>query len=191
MIYQAINNNIELASKLILDGEIIIYPTDTLYGMGVDATNSNAINSLNKLKKRVSPLSIIVSSYDMIKEYIDIKFSLYDDLKNYLPGPYTILLNDMNNILPHEVGQGTNKIGVRIPKANFIIQLVEKINKPVITTSVNYHNSTSMNNISEINKQFSDLSIFYDNINIDSIGSTIIDYSCYPKKIIRYGDVKI
>ena len=52
MIYKAINNNIDLALKLILSGEIIIYPTDTIYGFGVDATNQKAIQKLNRLKKR-------------------------------------------------------------------------------------------------------------------------------------------
>ena len=86
MIYKAINNNIDLALKLILSGEIIIYPTDTIYGFGVDATNQKAIHKLNRLKKRVSPLSIIVSSYDMIREFVDFKFQASDEIKKYLPG---------------------------------------------------------------------------------------------------------
>ena len=96
MIYQATDNNSKLAEKLILEGEIIVYPTDTLYGMGVDATNKKAINKLNQLKGRISPLSIIVNSEKMIKKYIDIKFSFKKDLNKYLPGPFTILLNNFS-----------------------------------------------------------------------------------------------
>ena len=191
MIYQATDNNSKLAEKLILEGEIIVYPTDTLYGMGVDATNKKAINKLNQLKGRISPLSIIVNSEKMIKKYIDIKFSFKKDLNKYLPGPFTILLNNFNNILPEDLSQGTNKIGIRIPKSSFILKVVKNINRPIVTTSVNYHNMKPLNNVDMINKQFNKLSIFAEDINLNSLGSTIIDYTCSPKQVIRQGDGKI
>jgi L-threonylcarbamoyladenylate synthase len=191
MIYQAKDNNSKLAEKLILEGEIIVYPTDTLYGMGVDATNKKAINKLNQLKGRISPLSIIVNSEKMIKKYIDIKFSFKKDLNKYLPGPFTILLNNFNNMLPEELSQGTNKIGIRIPKSSFILKVVKNINRPIVTTSVNYHNMKPLDNVDMINKQFNKLSIFAEDINLNSLGSTIIDYTCSPKQVIRQGDGKI
>ena len=191
MIYQATDNNSKLAEKLILEGEIIVYPTDTLYGMGVDATNKKAINKLNQLKGRISPLSIIVNSEKMIKKYIDTKFYFKEDLNKYLPGPFTILLNNFNNMLPKELSQGTDKIGIRIPKSSFILKVVKNINRPVVTTSVNYHNSRPLNNVDIINKQFNKLNIFTQDINFNSLGSTIIDYTCSPKQIIRQGDGKI
>ena len=61
-------NNLKIASKLLLDGQIIIYSTDTLYGLGVDATNTDAINKINIIKKRKQPYSIIVSSLKMLKK---------------------------------------------------------------------------------------------------------------------------
>ena len=191
MIYQATDKNSKLAEKLILEGEIIVYPTDTLYGFGVDATNKKAINKLNQLKGRSAPLSIIVNSEKMIKEYIDSKFLFKADLNKYLPGPFTILLNNFNNILPHELSQGTNKIGIRIPKSNFILKVVENINRPIVTTSVNYHNSKPINNADTINTQFSELNIFAQDINFNSSGSTIIDYTCSPNEVLRQGDGKI
>ena len=188
MIYKAIKDNLDMASKLILSGEIIIYPTDTIYGLGVDATNQIAINKLNKLKKRISPLSIIVSSYDMIREFIDFEFKDTEELKKYLPGPYTILLNNNNNILPKEVGLDTGKIGVRIPDSKFIIQLVDRIQKPIITTSVNIHNSNLLNDIDSIYNNFSSTNIFSNDLVINSIGSTIIDFTCFPHNVLRQGD---
>ena len=188
MIYKAIKDNLDRASKLILSGEIIIYPTDTIYGLGVDATNQIAINKLNILKKRISPLSIIVSSYDMIREFIDFGFKVTDELKKYLPGPYTILLKNNNNILPRGVGLDTGKIGVRIPDSKFIIQLVEKIQKPIITTSVNIHNSVHLSDIDEIKDNFNSINIFSGKINCNSKGSTIIDFTSINKDIIRFED---
>jgi L-threonylcarbamoyladenylate synthase len=191
MIYEALNKNINIAAKLLLEGEIIVYPTDTLYGLGVDATNKEAINKLNQLKGRIAPLSIIVNSEEMIKKYIDIKFSLKEGLNKYLPGPFTILLNNFNNILPGELSHGTSKIGIRIPKSNFILKVVENINRPIVTTSVNYHNSKPLNSISMINEKFNSLSIFSQKSNFNSRGSTIIDYTCSSKKVLRQGDGKV
>ena len=70
MVYHTkISESIYKASKSLLNGEIIIYPTDTLYGFGVDATNTLAIKKLNELKNRKTPYSIIVNSLDMLKKY--------------------------------------------------------------------------------------------------------------------------
>ena len=84
MIYTADNRYINLAAQKILEGQIIVYPTDTLYGFGVDATNSNAINTLNKLKKRNSPLSIIVSSMEMLEEYANFD-KTYEPFRKMIP----------------------------------------------------------------------------------------------------------
>ena len=73
MIHPCNNETIKKALSIIDSGGIIIYPTDTLYGFGVDATNSNAIEKLNNLKSRKEPLSIIVSSKDEIEQYGKIK----------------------------------------------------------------------------------------------------------------------
>ena len=67
MLYESNDINIQIGAKALIGGEIIIYPTDTIYGFGVDATNSIAINNLNKLKKRIQPYSIIVNSFE--KQY--------------------------------------------------------------------------------------------------------------------------
>lgn len=188
MIYKAIEKNLDLAVKCILNGEIIIYSTDTVYGFGVDATNKKAINKLNKLKGRIAPLSIIVSSEQMIKKYIDTNYLSSKKVNNCLPGPFTFLLENFNNILPEEIGLKTGKIGIRIPNTPFVIKLVEKLKRPIVTTSVNIHNEDSLNDISSISKQFGEINIFSDYINNNSTGSTIVDITCVPYRIIRKGD---
>ena len=188
MIYKAIKKNLDKAVKFIDSGDIIVYPTDTLYGFGVDATNSNAINKLNILKNRLSPLSIIVSSDDMIKKFVNSDFKFTDVMKNLLPGAFTILIENKNKILPQQVGLNTGKIGIRIPNSNFIIDLVKMIDRPIITTSVNIHNSKSLNNPSQIQKKFNSINIFSSNIKINSKGSTIIDSTCNPFVVLRQGD---
>ena len=76
MIYPATNQYIDLAHNALANGEIIVYPTDTLYGFGVDATNTEAIQKLNQLKGRAQPLSIIIESINHISKYAKIDFKL-------------------------------------------------------------------------------------------------------------------
>jgi len=188
MLYKANHINIKIAEQAILDGNIIIYPTDTIYGFGVDATNSTAIKNLNKLKKRVQPYSIIVDSFEMLSKYALTNHKINLKLNQIFPGPYTAILNSKKSNLSQLVNCNMNTIGIRLPKSNFINNLVKKINRPIITTSVNIHQEKPINNLDDIQNKFSNLNIFYGEVNHESRGSTIIDYTVSPFKIIRSGD---
>ena len=83
MLYKTSKNNINIACRLILDGEIIIHSTDTIYGFAADATNDNTLLTLNNLKQRKQPLSIIVSSIDMLKKYAIINNVIENKIKKY------------------------------------------------------------------------------------------------------------
>jgi len=195
VIYKVEEKNKQIAIDNILDGKIIIYPTDTLYGFGVDATNSEAIEKLNIIKNRVKPYSIIVSSIEMIKKYSLINQNKIEFISKYLPGPYTFIINKKENTnLSHLVSCGKNTIGFRIPDSKFIIDIVEEINRPIITTSVNISNSSPLNNIEEIEYSFPNFNFFYyENfkVNKNSKGSTILDYTTDKLKILRMGDGEI
>lgn len=192
MIYNTeILSSIEKASELLLNGKIIVYPTDTLYGFGVDATNTESIIKLNKLKQREQAYSIIVDSFSMLKKYAELNVDIEHKIKSMLPGPITVILNQLNSNLSPLVNPGFKTIGIRIPDNQFILNVVKKINKPIITTSVNIHGEKSLNSIDLINKKFSKIDIFKNNSLIQSKGSTIIDFSTTPFKIIRQGDQKI
>ncbi len=192
MIYNTeILSSIEKASELLLNGKIIVYPTDTLYGFGVDATNTESIIKLNKLKQREQAYSIIVDSFSMLKKYAELNVDIEHKIKSMLPGPITVILNQLNSNLSALVNPGFKTIGIRIPDNQFILNVVKKINKPIITTSVNIHGEKPLNSIDLINKKFSKIDIFKNNSLIQSKGSTIIDFSTTPFKIIRQGDQKI
>lgn len=181
-------NNLNIASNLLLDGEIIIYSTDTLYGFGVDATNTDAINKINVIKERKQPYSIIVSSLEMLKKYSIINMELENKFKNIFPGPYTVIVERKKSNLSSLVSLNLETVGIRIPNNQFVLDIVRKINRPIITTSINTHGKPSMNNINQISRKYSEINIFSDNIKRESKGSTIIDFSSKPYKIIRQGD---
>ena len=182
---------IEIASKLINDGEIIIYPTDTLYGFGVDATNRNAINNLNLLKKREQMYSIILNSIYDIDNFAFINENKLDYINKILPGPYTVILKSKKSSLSKLVNMNSGTIGIRIPKSNFILDVVKKVNKPIVTTSVNIHGQKSIENVIEMEKVFPEINIFKEDLATNSYGSTIIDLTKNDPKILRKGDGEI
>jgi L-threonylcarbamoyladenylate synthase len=114
-------------------GKIFIYPTDTIYGLGCDATNEKAVQRIKELKGRDKdkPLSIIAPSLDWIKENLIVDC----DLNKYLPGPYTIILKKKNPLFLSHIANGET-LGIRIP-ANKFTKEIQKANTPFITTSVN------------------------------------------------------
>jgi len=133
----------------ILNGKIFIYPTDTIYGLGCDATNKESVNKIKELKGRDKdkPLSVIAPSINWIEEncFVDL------ELKKYLPGPYTLILKKKNkDFLLHVSNSET--IGVRIPKCKFIEE-IQKANVPFITTSVNLSGEPFAKSIEDVPRE--------------------------------------
>jgi len=120
----------------IKEGKIFIYPTDTLYGLGCNALNREAVEKIRNIKGRdAKPFSIIAPSIQWIDENLKLDTKIRELIKKYLPGPYTILipkknLGDFSHISDNEL------VGVRIPKHEFS-SYISKANVPFITTSVN------------------------------------------------------
>lgn len=180
------NNSIEFAINLIENGEIIIIPTDTLYGFSFDAYNSRIIKKFNKFKNRNSPLSIIVDSINMAKKYANCKE--VDKVQHFLSGPFTFLFSKIESSLPPLITQNSDKIGIRIPNNKFCIEIVKKLNRPIVTTSVNFHGLQSINKIKNIENTFPQFNIFKGMENLKSKGSTIVDMTLNSPEIIRQGD---
>lgn len=134
--------------KAIKQGKIFIYPTDTLYGIGCDATNKKAVDKIKKIKKRDKdkPLSVIAPSLKWIKENLIIDKEL--NLSKYLPGPYTIILKKKNKDFLKHVSN-TDSLGIRIPK-NKLTKTIQKSGVPFITTSINLSGQLAITNLKEV-----------------------------------------
>jgi L-threonylcarbamoyladenylate synthase len=134
--------------ELILLGKIFIYPTDTIYGIGCDATNIKSVNMIKELKKRNKdkPMSVIAPDIHWIKDNLIIDVNLDE----YLPGPYTIILKKKNKDFLSHVSN-TDSLGIRIPDNKFTKKIQES-KVPFITTSVNISGKPNIKNISEIKK---------------------------------------
>ena len=188
MIYPATDQYIDLAHNALGNGEVIVYPTDTLYGFGVDATNTDAIHRLNRLKGRIQPLSIVLESVEHMHDFAEFQGEIEDEVNNLFPGAYTVLLPAESNELSPFVQNGSPNIGVRIPNHFFPIKLVKMLGKPIITTSINRHGNDPLNDVTQVEIDFPNVDIFEDSSHTPSKGSTIVDFSTSPPKVIRDGD---
>lgn len=138
----------ELTRKIIdrLRDEIFIYPTDTIYGIGCDATNSSLVKKIREIKQRdEKPFSMIAPSKEWILENFKVDKNLID---KYLPGPYTLLLEKKDINFLKEVSSN-EFVGVRIPDNSFT-KILQKLNIPIVTTSVNLSGKPFANSIDEI-----------------------------------------
>ena len=191
MIYPATEKYIDFAINSLKDGNIIVYPTDTLYGFGVDATNTDAIRKLNEIKGRVRPLSIICENINQILTIAEIKNDKTLNLiQELLPGPYTILLKSISSNLSNLIFAGSPLVGIRVPDHFFPIELVKRLKLPIVTTSVNRHDKEPLNDVTQVEIDFPSVNIFEDSEHVPSKSSTIIDFSTNDHKVIRKGEGK-
>jgi len=139
----------EKLKKQILQSKIFIYPTDTIYGIGCNALNENAVNKIKEIKGRDKDksLSIIVPSIKWIKEncIVDV------ELSKYFPGPYTLILKKKRPDFLLWVSN-TDSLGIRIPAHKFT-KKIQEAGVPFITTSVNLSGQEPVKKVSEISQQ--------------------------------------
>lgn len=138
--------------RAIKKGAVFIYPTDTIYGLGCDATNYNAVKKIRKIKKRQNmPLSIIAPSKKWIVKNCIMEKKAKEYLKK-LPGPYTFIFKLKNNrCISHIVNNRLKTLGIRIPKQWFT-NVIKKINRPIVTTSVNITGEKFMISLDSLDK---------------------------------------
>ena len=166
-------NKEEYAEK-IEDGQVFIYPTDTIYGIGCDATNETAVLKLRNIKRQHDrPLSIIAPSINWVKENCVITSEAEEWLKK-LPGPYTLVLKLKNKDKIARSVNDSGSIGVRIPKHE-ISQFVNYLGFPIITTSANITGKSFMTSIDDLDFDIKQrVDFFVDMGEIKGTPSTII-----------------
>lgn len=131
-----VSKKLDLIISLLNSGGIILYPTDTVYGIGCDATNRQAIDRIYKIKKRPvgKPMSVAFSDFQMMQKYAKVDGFLLSEMRGKLPGPYTFIVPARN--LPDTITKD-GKVGVRIPRLPELLRLISEFGKPIITTSAN------------------------------------------------------
>ncbi len=135
---------LQLALKHLLKGDTILYPTDTIWGIGCDATNAKAVNKIYSIKNRVESKSMIVllADFDQLKHYVGDIPPIADDLINSIDNPLTIIYHSAKNLAPNLIAaDGT--IAIRIVKHAFCRALIQRMGKPLVSTSANISGAPS------------------------------------------------
>ncbi|HOO36671.1 MAG TPA: L-threonylcarbamoyladenylate synthase [Deltaproteobacteria bacterium] len=126
---------VKRVAEILSDGGIIVYPTDTVYGLGCSITNKKGIDKINTIKASIKPRSIMFSDIKSISKYAKVSNEAFRLMKTLLPGPYTIVL-PATRLVPRLLQSNRKSIGVRIPDHWFCQAIVDEIGEPIITTSV-------------------------------------------------------
>ena len=180
------DNALDDASKVILSGGIIVYPTDTVYGFGVDATNENSINRLNNLKNRTGPISVIASDKNVVSKWIDIPNDQINKAVSHLE-PHTTIIYPVKKGIVNELILGPNStLGIRIPNHPFCLEIAKKCNTPITTTSVNRTGQKPQSNVDNILKHFgNDVDLIIDDGDLKGPASSIFLYEKSGLKSLR------
>jgi len=173
---------IKKAADAILKGQVVVFPTDTIYGLVCDIGNRKAMSKLFKIKGRAKSKKapVFVKDIKMAKRLCRIDRKQEEFLKEVWPGRVTVVLKNRKG--------GT--LGLRIPKSDFVKKLVSAVNRPVSGTSANVSGKPGSGRISNVVRQFEgrkyrpDLVIDAGNLK-KSRPSTVIDFTVTPPKILR------
>lgn len=192
-IYEENPNEREISKiiKILQDGGLIIYPTDTVYAIGCDALNVRAVEQICKMKginPEKSNLSIICYDLSNISEYAKVDNATFKLMKKNLPGAFTFIL-PTNSKLP-KIYKNRKTVGIRVPDNNIIRKLVENLGNPILTTSIKDDD--------EVIEYTTDPELIYEKYEnlVDAVidggfggieASTIIDCTNTEPEIVRQG----
>lgn len=125
--------------ELLQNGGVIIYPTDTVYGMGCDITKARAVERVARIKgirPEKARFSFICSDLSHLSDFArQVDNNTFKMMKSYLPGPYTFILNASNQV-PKSIKNNRKTVGIRIPDNNIILEIVRQLGHPILTTSL-------------------------------------------------------
>lgn len=184
-------NQIKKIAKVLRDGGLVIYPTDTVYGLGCDINNTAALKKVAQIKGvklKKANLSFICKDMSRLSKYVQIDNTTFKILKRNLPGPFTFIVPSSNN-LP-SIFKKKKTVGIRIPDSQICQALVEELGNPIITTSIKDED--------EIIEYTTDPSLIFEkwskivDVVIDAgyggnIPSTVVDLTQHTLEILREG----
>ena len=185
--------DIRLVVDVLQKGGIIVYPTDTIYGLGCDIKNAKAVERIaqyKNVKVEKSNFSFICSDLSQLSDFAKpVSNQLYKLLKHYLPGPYTFIVNANSNVPKYFKGK-KKTVGIRIPDSSIIREIVRVLGNPIMSTSI--HDDIDIDEYSTdpelIHEKFTDIAeIVIDGGLGDNIPSTIVDCTGDVPVIVRQG----
>ena len=182
--------NILRAAKLIQAGEIVAFPTETVYGLGADAFNVDACKKIYSAKQRPAdkPLTLHVATFEMIEQIAEISSAAEKLIEKFLPGPLTLIL-PKKNIVPDFVTCNSKSVGVRFPKNSVAQDFIKIAGVPIAAPSANISGKNPPTTAQEVFENLSGkVEIILDGGKCNvGISSTVADISSGELKILRQG----
>lgn len=190
------SKDIEQAIKVFNQGGIVIFPTDTAFGIGCRMDNEPAVKRLFKIRQRPlnQPTPVLVNGFDMVNIYVtsfapDVKDKLID---KYWPGALTIVFPCKTKLVPALVRGGGSTIGFRMPNQIELLAIITALKVPILGPSANFHGGKTPFDFKDLNKDLVKKVDFV--LNGDTSlnqASTVIDVSVNPWQILRKGAIDI
>lgn len=185
------------ACQALASGSLVVYPTETCYGIAVDATNSDAVTKLLAYKgDRHRQVAIAVVNKEMAGQYVEIN-KIADNLyAHFLPGPITVISESLHAV-DERLESATGRLGVRIPKYDFALSLLKAFGKPITATSANTSGKKEPYSLSDWQKYTTEdkqekVSLFLDAGKLaDRPTSTVVDTTLNDPQILRQGELVI
>lgn len=184
---------IEQIAEVLRDGGVIIYPTDTIYGIGCDITHAKAIErvcQIRGLKPKKANLSFICYDLTDISQYTKpFNTRIFRTIKKALPGPFTFIFNASNNV-PKLLSSNKKTVGIRVPDNNIIRQIVKELGNPILTTSIRDEDEVVEYSTDPelIYEKYQDLvDVVIDGGYGDNVPSTVVDTTSGEFEILREG----
>lgn len=167
-------------------GGILLLPTDTVYGIGCDSRNTEAVQKIFRLKKRdlLKQIALLVASIEMADSIARIDHDVYRGLTRLWPGAFTGLFTSK---------MGQEKVGIRIPNDTFVLTLIERFRRPIAVTSANISGEKTPSRLEDVIRVFDEGAIdcVVDGGDLpDSMASTVVDFTVRPFRIVREGPVE-
>ena len=182
--------DIDKAASLLKAGEIVTFPTETVYGIGCVYNDEAAFKKLVNLKKRPlnKPFSVMADCLNTALPFLDISPRVEAMLKHFLPGELTFLLKAKKD-LPDFVTLGTNVLGLRVPDSQEVQTLLSKVGSPCLVTSANISGEPTSKTFEELDPVFLENTFVIRGPCVSLLPSTIIDLSKEKPLLIRQGKV--
>ena len=177
-------DRLEKAVSILMHDGLIVYPTETVYGLGADAFSDEAILRVYEAKKRplAMPVSIAVSDFDMLNAVARVEPKVETFLTTFLPGPVTVVLPARKTV-PAILTGGTGLIGIRMPAHDLAIKLIAKFDAPITATSANLHGAKDPLIPAECTVPYEFL---IDGGRLPGTPSTVVDRT--EKRVLRAGE---
>ena len=180
-------------ARTMKQGGVVVFPTETVYGIGANGLSANAVKRIYEVKQRPlnKPISLLVNGTDMINEIAqditDLEKAL---IRKFFPGPLTIILKK-KDIVPNIVTANSNTVGVRMPSNKIALKLIEYAGVPIATPSANISGKPSGTNIEDIMKDFEGKVDYFIDDGPSKIGisSTIVQVIDGVPHILRQGKI--